>query len=223
MRPNLQDGVADRLRRDIFSGRLRPGTRIDQDALAADLGVSRVPVREALIALDREGLVDMVPRHGAFVWSFGPEDLAAQYEVFGLVCGLAAERAAAALGPDEVAELRRLQEEMDLSDDIARREQLNDRFHAIINRGSGSRRLAWLVRLLSGSVPPGYELGGWDLAGRHHARIVDRIEAKDGPGAGAAMREHIRASGEHALKVLAASGFWDACAPAPAAGEARHP
>jgi DNA-binding GntR family transcriptional regulator len=208
VRPNLPDEVADRLRREIFSGRLRPGTRIDQDAEAAALGVSRVPIREALIALDREGLVDIVPRHGAFVWSFGPEDLRDQYEVFGLVSGLTAERAARNLTDDDLDELRRVQTEMTATTDGKRLEQLNDRFHSIINRGSDSRRLAWLVRLLSGSIPRGYEVGGWEIANRHHAEIVDRLGERDAAGAARAMREHIRESGEHALRVLGDSGFW---------------
>ena len=210
MRPNLPVEVADRLRRDIFSGRLRPGERIDQDAEAAALGVSRVPIREALIALDREGLVDIVPRHGVFVWSFGPEDLADQYEVFGLVPGLAAERAAQNLTDDELANLRAVHAEMSVSRDGERLELLNERFHMIINRASGSRRLAWLVRFLSGSVPRGYEAGGWQIANRHHATIIERLGARDAEGAGRAMRDHIRQSGEHALGVLAESGIWKA-------------
>ncbi|TMF86238.1 MAG: GntR family transcriptional regulator [Chloroflexi bacterium] len=210
MRPNLPVEVADRLRRDIFSGRLRPGERIDQDAEAAALGVSRVPIREALIALDREGLVDIVPRHGVFVWSFGPEDLADQYEVFGLVSGLAAERAAQNLTDDELANLRAVHAEMSVSRDGERLELLNERFHMIINRASGSRRLAWLVRFLSGSVPRGYEAGGWQIANRHHATIIERLGARDAEGAGRAMRDHIRQSGEHALGVLAESGIWKA-------------
>jgi len=210
VRPNLPVEVADRLRRDIFSGRLRPGERIDQDAEAAALGVSRVPVREALIALDREGLVDIVPRHGAFVWSFGPEDLADQYEVFGLVSGLAAERAARNLSDDELAKLRAVHAEMSESRDAERLELLNESFHMIINRASGSRRLAWLLRFLSGSVPRGYEAGGWQIANRHHATIIERLGARDSEGAGRAMRDHIRQAGEHALRVLAESGIWKA-------------
>lgn len=208
MRPNLPAEVADRLRRDIFSGRLRPGERIDQDAEAAALGVSRVPVREALIALDREGLVDIVPRRGAFVHSFGPEDMADQYEVFGFVSGLAAERAARNLTDEELAKLRDVHAEMSASRDPERLEVLNERFHTIISRASGSRRLAWLVRFLSGSVPRGYEAGGWKIAHRHHAEIIERLAARDAEGAGRAMRDHIHQSGQHALRVLAESGFW---------------
>ena len=151
-----------------------------------------------------------MPRHGVFVWSFGPEDLADQYEVFGLVSGLAAERAAQNLTDDELANLRAVHAEMSVSRDGERLELLNERFHMIINRASGSRRLAWLVRFLSGSVPRGYAAGGWQIANRHHATIIERLGARDAEGAGRAMRDHIRQSGEHALGVLAESGIWKA-------------
>ena len=73
-----------------------------------------------------------------------------------------------------------------------------------------SSKLAWLVRFLSGSVPRGYEAGGWQIANRHHATIIERLGARDAEGAGRAMRDHIRQSGEHALGVLAESGIWKA-------------
>jgi DNA-binding GntR family transcriptional regulator len=208
MRPNLPEEVAARIREKIFSGRLRPGTRIDQGALAGEFGVSRVPVREALISLEREGLIDTRPRRGSYVWSFGPDDLRDQYEVFGLVSAIAAERAARHLTPDEVDELRRITHDMADETDAARLERLNDRFHAIIARASRSRRVGWLLGLLGGAVPRGFEVGGWEAAARHHEEIVDRLAAGDADGSGRAMREHIRRSGEHAIRVLTRAGFW---------------
>jgi hypothetical protein len=88
-RRNLREDVADRLRNDILTGRLTPGKRIDQDQLAAELGVSQLPVREALIQLDQEGLVETIARRGSYVPQLTPEDIADQYRIFGLVSGLA--------------------------------------------------------------------------------------------------------------------------------------
>lgn len=208
MRANLPEEVAQRIRQEIFSGRLRPGTRIDQGALADELGVSRVPVREALIALEREGLIDTPPRRGSYVWSFGPDDLRDQYEVFGLVSAMAAERAARNLSAGDLEELQRITRDLAGESDPERQERLNDRFHAVINRASASRRLSWLLRLLGGAVPRGYEAGGWEEAARHHEAIVERLAAGDAAGAGSAMRDHIRAAGEHAIRVLTRAGFW---------------
>ena len=61
--PSLKDSAADYLREQILTGQLTPGTKIDQDEISAALGISRLPVREALIELANEGLVDAVPRH----------------------------------------------------------------------------------------------------------------------------------------------------------------
>ena len=54
------------------------------------------------------------------------------------------------------------------------------------------------------------QAGGWQIANRHHATIIERLGARDAEGAGRAMRDHIRQSGEHALGVLAESGIWKA-------------
>ena len=97
-RGNLADEVADHIRDSILTGRLRPGTRIDQDAIAKDMGVSRLPVREALISLDQEGLVRTLPRRGAYVERVQREDIADHYQLFGTVAGLAAARAVAGAG-----------------------------------------------------------------------------------------------------------------------------
>jgi len=208
-RPNLPASVARRLRQDILSGRLAAGSRIDQDKVAGSLGVSRLPVREALINLEREGLVENIPRRGSYVVRLSPSDLLDQYEIFALVSGMAAGRAARRLTDGELAELRALVTEMKSSRDIGLQESANYRFHAIINKAAGSRRLAWLIRLLVSSVPRGYESGGWRLAAEHHANIVERLAARDEEGAAAAMRTHILSAGEVAVRALTESGFWN--------------
>ena len=86
-RHNLADEVATHIRTAILAGRLRSGERIDQDAIADELGVSRLPVREALIALDKEGLVNTIPRKGSYVARIDREDIADHYEIFGQLSG----------------------------------------------------------------------------------------------------------------------------------------
>ena len=91
-RRNLAEDVAEHIRQEILAGRFRPGDRIDQDAIAVQLGVSRLPVREALIALDQEGLIESIPRRGAYVQRLEREDIADHYQLFGQAAGLAAYR-----------------------------------------------------------------------------------------------------------------------------------
>jgi DNA-binding GntR family transcriptional regulator len=208
-RPNLQDEVVKRIRTDIFAGRLKPGERINQDQLAESMEISRLPIREALIALEREGLVRIVPRRGAFVWMLRPEDIGDQYEVYGVVSGMATERAAEALSEEDLDALRTLIDRMDGESDARGLEQLNARFHGIINRGSGSPRLTWLLGLLASSVPVSYhDEGGWELGAEDHRLIVDRLAARDRKGAGDAMRAHIHKTGELALEALGRAGLW---------------
>src|SRR5438309_4938898 len=87
------DEAALLIRRMIFDGELRPGERVPQDDVAAMLGISRIPVREALIALEREGWVTIEMHRGAFVNSLDAPAVRDNYELFGIVYGFAARRA----------------------------------------------------------------------------------------------------------------------------------
>ena len=208
-RSSLPEEVARRIRADIFAGRLRPGERINQDELAEAMEVSRVPIREALIALEREGLVRIVPRRGAFVWELAPDDIGDQYEIYGIVSAMAAERAAEGLTEEQLEALHGLIDRMDAEADPAELERLNSRFHEIVNRASGSRRLTWMLGLLASSVPASYhDAGGWQLAAEDHRQILDRLAARDRKGAGEAMRKHVKRTGEVALEALERAGLW---------------
>ena len=209
-RSSLPEEVARRLRADIFAGRLKPGERINQDDLAEEMDVSRVPIREALIVLEREGLVQIVPRRGAFVWELAPEDIGDQYEIYGIVSGMAAERAAENIGDEQLEALRELIDRMDAETDPAELERLNSRFHEIVNRASAARRLTWMLGLLASSVPASYhDEGGWQLAAEDHRQILDRLAAHDRKGAGEAMRKHVKRTGEVALEALDRAGIWN--------------
>ncbi len=85
--------MAEHIRRLIFEGSLRQGDHLRQDEIAAELGVSRIPVREAVIALDREGWLMIEPHRGAFVHGLDEDAVRDHYDVFGLIFGLTAQRA----------------------------------------------------------------------------------------------------------------------------------
>ena len=201
-RPNYQDEVARWVRRAIFSGELKPGERINLDELAEKLELSRLPVREAMIALEREGLIRTVPRRGSFVWDFRKQDFLDQYEVYAIVSGLATERAAANLSRDDIAALRRSVDEMTQDASPDQQEAANDHFHIIINRASKAPRLMWLLGLLASSVPVGFHDAGWEIAARDHLEIIEHLERGDATAAAKAMRDHIRHTGKHAVRFL---------------------
>jgi DNA-binding GntR family transcriptional regulator len=211
LRPNLKEAVAARIRELIFSGRLRPGTKIDQDELADELGVSKLPVREALITLESEALVRNIPRRGAFVAHLSRVDVMDHYNVFGMVSGLAAERAATALSDDELADVVELNDRMRASSSATEQEELNFRFHRAINRASGSRRLRSVLLLLGQSLPARFFVNypSWtEIANPDHDRIVRALRARDPQEARAAMERHLRDSAEYAVRILEQHGFW---------------
>jgi len=105
--------VAVHIRAAIFNGELRQGDRLRQDDIAKKMGVSRIPVREAVIALDREGWVTVTPHRGAFVHGLDEAALRDHYELQGLVYGLAARRATERATDDELDQLSDAQQRLD--------------------------------------------------------------------------------------------------------------
>lgn len=212
IRANLKDVVADHIRNLIFSGRLRPDQKIDQDELAESLGVSKLPVREALIRLENEALVRGVPRRGVFVAPLTREDVRDHYQIYGMVEGIAARRAATRLDDGQLAHLATLVEQMHSGDDPERQEQLNHEFHRAVNLAGGSPKLLSVLQLLSKTMPARfYEFAsGWaEVAADQHQRIMDALQAQDEDEAESAMRDHIISGGEYAIRMLEQSGFWD--------------
>lgn len=209
-RERFAEEVASELRELILAGTLASGERIDQDAVAEAHGMSRLPVREALIALEQEGLVVNTPRRGAYVAEFSPEDVLDQYEVYGLVAGIAAARAAERLTPDEIADLRKAHEQFVKAKGGAAQQRSNEEFHRIINRAA-SRRLRSVLGLLARSMPSHHYMfdSAWAaLAAHHHEQVLVAIEHRDATAARAAMTEHLVASGKQAVVALKGKGFW---------------
>src|SRR4051794_41550548 len=129
--------VHEELRKAILAGSLPPGARLRAEPLAERLRTSRTPVREALILLAREGLVDIQPRRGAIVRSFDAADLADLYDVRALIEPHAARRAASRIGRDELTRLAAICDEAEArgaADDEAGEDQVapNEEVHRIV-------------------------------------------------------------------------------------------
>ena len=119
LRESSGDQVARHIRSLIVNGALRRGARVPQDEIAAALGVSRIPVREALVALDREGWVTLQMHHGAFVLGIDEQWVRDHYALLAALFGLGAQRAAIRGTAPEVEQLRALQRELDRETDVA--------------------------------------------------------------------------------------------------------
>ncbi len=208
-RGGLGDEVATYVRDLILTGALEPGTKIDQEAVGRALGVSRSPIREALVVLGKEGLLDVTPRRGAFVANLTREDIIDHYELFGVVSGRAAAMAADSLKDTLVTELQGIHDRfiVGTDEDLS---QLNDDFHRIIN-GAAPRRTRWLLAHLVRSMPSDYYefASGWNgRAVGHHEAILQAIIDRDAVGARVAMEHHLHESGVAAADALRAKGFW---------------
>src|SRR5438067_4229529 len=103
---NASAAATELIREAIIDGRLPPGQRLKEEELARELGISRTPVREALLVLQTEGLVDAAPNRGAVVRSHDGDDLEDLYQLRALLEGYAARRAAANITVASLADLR---------------------------------------------------------------------------------------------------------------------
>jgi DNA-binding GntR family transcriptional regulator len=141
------------IRKLIFDGYLRPGARVHQDDVAQALGISRIPVREALIALEQQGWVTIEPNRGAFVAPLDEQAVRDHYELYGLVYGFAAqkalERSAGVLGE----KLVQLAGDYEKTGDPAEAQRIALSFHATVIDASCSPRINVVVRALSALVP----------------------------------------------------------------------
>ena len=210
--PSRKDAAAAYLREQILTGKLTPGTRVDQDEISEALGMSRLPVREALIELAHESLIDAVPRRGAFVAPLERADILDHYRIFGLIAGLAASRAASSFSEEQLAHLRRIHESFVATDDAEEKAYWNHQFHKMINQEGGSRRIASVLGLLSRSLPVRYFefVPQWaEISAAHHERILSALEARDAYDAQRALEHHLAESGELAVEILQEMGYWD--------------
>lgn len=209
--PNLKDTAVEFIRDQILSGEFPPGGKVDQDEIARTLAISRLPVREALIELAQEGYVVAIPRRGAFVVELAAEDITDHYRVFGMVAGLAARRCAERIAPAELAQLRKVHEELGAASTPFAQADLNNEFHRTINHVGGSRQLLSVLWFLSRGLPIGlFRYGAeWEAtAGDHHATILRAIEAGDGDAAAKAVEQHFVEAGEFAVTRLRATGYF---------------
>ncbi|AJZ83976.1 GntR family transcriptional regulator [Streptomyces violaceusniger] len=197
---NTRQLVHEVLRSRIVSLELEPGSAVSENDLAAELGVSRTPVRESLILLADEGLVDIYPQMGTFVSRIRERDVAsAQFIREALECAALREAVEKATARD-VAELRVLliaQEEADDQSDMQGFFQLDEEFHARLMAVSGhasawpvvSQAKAQLDRARRLSLPMTQQMS---LLIGQHREVVDLLEEGDLDRADGALRSHLR-------------------------------
>ena len=174
------DAVARYVRKLIFEGRLEAGQRLPQDDIAAAVGVSRIPVREAIIALAREGWVQVEAHRGAYVSRFDEQTITDTFALFGRFYGFAARRAAERMTAEQAAELNRIADKVAESTSPAAVARYCGEFLDHLVRVADSNRLRAVLRSASRVVPgnffetvPGSLETGRDSVGRLRAALND--------------------------------------------------
>jgi DNA-binding GntR family transcriptional regulator len=200
----LREEILDRLRASILTGDLEPGTRVIEADVAAEMGTSRVPVREAIRQLEQEGLVELHPHRGAVVASLSEAEIEAVYEIRAVIEAEAIKRACVLATKEDTARLERLCADMEHAlrmHDLTQVAEIDLHFHEAMLAISdfGLVRRVWrsvdgLIRVRTFRLlrQPG------PLSARYLRAIVDRhrslvaaISAGDGEAAAAQARHHV--------------------------------
>jgi DNA-binding GntR family transcriptional regulator len=197
---SLSEQVYEHLRLAIICEELRPGEKLVELDIAAQMGTSQGPVREALQRLERDGLVERRARSATFVTPISMDEVYEMFSVRSVIEGFAAQRAARLMMADNGVELDELVQKMERSGrqkEIITLAEYDMQFHRRIVEWSGSTGLlrAWMPlssqiqRFIVHSHPLHYP--DFVEVGTRHQPIVDALKKQDGDAAAAALQEHI--------------------------------
>jgi DNA-binding GntR family transcriptional regulator len=220
----LKQRAYQMIRDKLLTGMVRPGSRLSDDLLARELGISRSPVREAISQLASEGLVEHRPRLGAFVKQPERRELEAYYEIRRTLECYAARKAALRISAESVAQLRRLYREMfSLAQEcraiaakapppeLMRRFFANDlAFHTVILHAADNSPLTKLVTdfkiliqifsFLETEPALQHDFDSLFTTYRYHRRIARSLQRRDAKAAAVWMARHIRDSQTRTLR-----------------------
>jgi DNA-binding GntR family transcriptional regulator len=201
--------VARRLSQAILDGEILPGTRLREETLAARYGVSRTPIREALILLSSSGLIELAPNRGATVLALTAGDITEIYRLRGLLEAEAVRLAGGQVTPALLSLLQVSCDRLARLHGAAAAEQLaaDVQFHYGIAEAAGSPRLYALIRQVC-AIPEGYRssiaYSHADLseAERQHRGIAAALAEGHGTAAAELMRGHVDWAGRLAVHSL---------------------
>ena len=196
---SLHDEVAAQLRERIFAGELAPGAFLDEVALAAQMEISRTPLREALKVLTAEGLVRHEPRRGCFVNQVTARDLDEIFPVIALLEGRCAHEAALHASDADIERLQALHDKLGRHAKARRINEyyaVNFEIHEAIIALADNRWLAQVIGDLRKIVKLArlqqlHAPGRLDQSLAEHMAVFAALKARDAEGAEAAMRTHL--------------------------------
>lgn len=206
---SMETHVCERLTELLVSGRLLPGTRLTEERLAAELGVSRTPIREALRRLAQDGLVELLPRRGINLRRLSRAEVRELYQIRGVLEGLATFLATNRLTQEDIDYLKAgaEQEAQDLAAGKAEFWDLDVELHGMLIERCGNGRLQKMLESLHNisRYSRSQYVGTRDPANPSHGEhlaILDAIEQRDPALAEKKMRDHLLAAGERAAMTV---------------------
>ncbi|WP_417838980.1 GntR family transcriptional regulator [Tritonibacter scottomollicae] len=211
MEKRRADTIAEQLEALIFNGTYADGDRLDEVRLAEQFGVSRTPLREAFQRLALSGLLELIPRRGAFVRQPGPVELLEMFEVMAELEAVCGRLAALRISEAALAELREANNSCQTAvtaGDVEAYYSENERFHSIIYQQSGNSFLAQEAAKLHKRLQP-FRRQQLRFRGRmgqsmsEHEQIVRALEASKAEAAADALRNHVAVQGEKFHQLMA--------------------
>jgi len=193
-RRTTQELVFEFLRDAILSGRLRGGSHLIQDKIATELKVSRVPVREALLQLESEGLVRMEAHRGASVVWLSPDDIQEIFEIRAILVGAAIRRVVPTLTDDQITRL----EQISFRKNTEARVQLKYDFYAVLFETLDKPRLRRMMDKLASEVDRYLSL----IPERPHVghrEVMEPLRARDPEGVARVMESHLETVGDRVV------------------------
>ncbi len=203
----LYEDVADKLREQIFSKKLLPGSWLDEQSLADQLGISRTPMREAIKVLASEGLVTIKMRRGAYVTEVFRSDLEQIFTILSLLEGQAAKEAATKASEAQLNLLDHLHHRLETAAadrDIEQFFEINVKFHELIQEIAGNRWMNGVIADLR-KVLKLHRRDSLTSTGRlqnsllEHREILRALLKRDEAAAESAMQKHL-ANGLEAVR-----------------------
>lgn len=205
-RQSLASAVADKLRDKILRGELQEGQPLLQDAIASELDVSRIPVREALRQLQAEGLINIVPHRGAVVSALSPEEIEEFFEIRAVLESDILGKSIPLLTEDDFQRaeqvLREYEQALAQESEVGRWGELNWQFHSALYAAADRPVLMSLLRTLNNNCDRYTRLHLLVMrdrreAGAAHRRILDLCRSRDVVAATDELRCHITEAGRY--------------------------
>lgn len=203
------------MRKRIFNGDYAAGEYVRLDQLAAELGISVTPIREALFGLRAEGLLDQQPHRGFVVLPVTQRDITDVSDVQAHIGGELAARAAAKITDSQLRELEEIQQQLESAyarDDEEDAVRLNHEFHRAINVAADSPKLAQLMYQITRYAPESVfpTVSGWPAKStKHHRAVLAALTKRDEELARTAMAEHLAAGAVPMIEHLVERGVVD--------------